>query len=66
MKSFNPDKLIDHLIDKVVPIKGSYLKFCTVYEIDYSWLSKFINRKITNPTVRSLEKLDRSIDDWNQ
>ncbi len=64
MKNFNSEFIVDSFVNRVRPIRGRYAEFCTQYGIDYSWLSKFVNGRITNPRIDSLQVLDRAIQDW--
>ncbi len=66
MENFDSNEIIKIFINKSVLIKGRYVEFCSASGIDYSWLSKFVNGKIQNPTIRSLEALDKAINLWNE
>jgi len=57
----------EQIYDRLKSCKGKYREIADFEpDLDYSWLSKFANRKITNPTVGSLETLERALDSFDR
>jgi hypothetical protein len=53
-------QIIDELRDRLVRFRGRYVDMAADDpDLDYSWLSKFANGRLQNPTIRRLEALDR-------
>lgn len=65
MENLNSEEIITSLVNRVTPIKGKYSQFCDRTGIGYEWLLKFVNGRITNPTIGSLQALGEAIDLWN-
>jgi len=65
MTNFDPEKIIEEFKERVIPIRGRYSDFCMVSDIGYDWLSKFMNGRIKNPTLKTLKALDDGIIKWN-
>ena len=56
------EKTINELRNRALRHSGSYKRICDNYGVDYSWLSKFVNGKISNPTIRTVVRLQRALD----
>ena len=66
MEILNSEKIISSLILRARSIRGNYGNFCDSSGVDISWFSKFINGRISNPTIKSLETLDKAMSDWDK
>lgn len=60
----NAEELVSGFRERLVRFRGQYRQFCNETGVDYSWLSKFANGKIPNPTVQSLEDLGKALEQW--
>lgn len=64
MERLDSEKIINKLIERAEAMRGNYSAFCEVSGIDISWFSKFVNRRISNPTIKSLDALDKAMVEW--
>lgn len=53
----------DELRARLVAQRGKYRKISDASGLTDSWLSKFANEAIQNPTVSKLDRLARALDD---
>jgi len=56
------NKIVADMRRRLVKHRGHFRALCEEPDIDYSWLSKFANGKITNPTIGKLEALDAALE----
>ena len=52
---------IEQLKTRVRAYEGQYVDLADESGVSLSWLSKFVNGKIPNPTVGSLSKVDAAV-----
>lgn len=59
------NKIVADMRGRLVKHRGHFRALCKEPDIDYSWLSKFANGKINNPTIGKLEALDAAMNKYS-
>ena len=62
----NAQQIVSELRNRLRNHRGHYSQMCKCTGLDLSWLSKFANSRIENPTIKQLEKLDRELTRWEE
>ena len=55
------EQLVERTIKKLQEDSRTYKEIARTAGVDYYWLVKFCKGKKTNPTVKSLSKLERAL-----
>lgn len=53
----------DELRARLIAQRGKYRQICELSGLTDSWVSKFANRAIQNPTVSKLDRLSQALDE---
>lgn len=55
-------KLDDAIRKRLAAAKGDWVEIALLAGVSHSWMSKFMNGRIHNPGIRTLEKLDAALE----
>ncbi len=66
MQKIESEIIINNLKAELIKIRGNRRVFCDKTGIGYDWVSKFANGHISDPGIRTIERLQNALDRWGQ